>query len=89
MVSLLIAKEVHHGFEPQSGQTKDYEIGICYFSLKQATLRSKSKNMLAKIWKNMSAWNVYSWTVVSVGQHYKNPTKHVGLVQSRHHLIEM
>jgi hypothetical protein len=23
---------VHRGFEPRSGQTKDYKIGICYFS---------------------------------------------------------
>jgi len=25
------------------------------------------------------------WTVVSVVQHYKNPTQRVGLVQSKHH----
>jgi hypothetical protein len=28
---------------PQSGQTKDYEIGICCFSAKHAALRRKSK----------------------------------------------
>jgi len=28
---------VNRGFEPRSGQTKDYEIGICCFSAKHAT----------------------------------------------------
>ena len=32
---------------PQSGQTKDYEIGICCFSAKHAALRRKSKDWLA------------------------------------------
>jgi hypothetical protein len=30
----------------QSGQTKDYKIGICSFSAKHAALRSKSKDQL-------------------------------------------
>jgi hypothetical protein len=34
MVSMLALSEVDHGFEPQSGQTKDYEIGMCCFSAK-------------------------------------------------------
>jgi hypothetical protein len=29
MVSVVASSEVDHGFEPRSGQTKDYEIGIC------------------------------------------------------------
>jgi hypothetical protein len=33
-------------FEPQSGQTKDYKIGICCFSAKHAALQSKSKDWL-------------------------------------------
>jgi hypothetical protein len=37
-----------HGFEPRSGQTKDYEIGICCFSAKHAALRRKSKDWLAR-----------------------------------------
>ena len=34
--------------------------------------------------------HVYPWTVASMSLHYKNPTKHVGLIQSehRHHLIK-
>jgi hypothetical protein len=30
--------------EPQSGQTKDYQIGICCYSTKHAALRRKSKD---------------------------------------------
>ena len=33
---------VDHGFEHQSGQTKDYDIVICCFSAKHAALRSKT-----------------------------------------------
>jgi hypothetical protein len=33
-------------FEPQSGQTKNYKIGICCFSAKHAALQSKSKDWL-------------------------------------------
>jgi hypothetical protein len=38
------------------GQTKDYQIGICCFSAKQAALRKKSKNRLARNQDNVSAW---------------------------------
>ena len=34
MVCMLTSSAVDHGFEPRSGQTKDYKIGICYFSAK-------------------------------------------------------
>ena len=34
MVSVLASSVVDCGFEPYSGQTKDYEIGICCFSAK-------------------------------------------------------
>ena len=30
-VSVLTPSAVDRGFDPSSGQTKDYEIGICYF----------------------------------------------------------
>jgi hypothetical protein len=30
---------VDSGFETRSGQTKDYKIGICFFSAKHTTLR--------------------------------------------------
>jgi hypothetical protein len=34
--------------EPQSGQTKDYQIGICCYSAKHAALRRKSKDWLVR-----------------------------------------
>jgi hypothetical protein len=37
MVSVLTSSAVDRGFEPWSGQTKDYKIGICCFSAKHAT----------------------------------------------------
>ena len=44
MVSVLDSDVVDHVFEPQSGKTKDYEIGICCFSTKHPALRRKSKD---------------------------------------------
>jgi hypothetical protein len=41
MVSVLVSSAVDHGFEPHSGQTKDYKIDICCFFGKHAALRSK------------------------------------------------
>ena len=38
MVSVFASSTVDRGFEPQSGQTKDYKIGICCF-VKHAALR--------------------------------------------------
>ena len=43
MVSVLVSSAGDRGFEPRSGQTKDYKIGICYFSAKHAVLRKKSR----------------------------------------------
>jgi hypothetical protein len=40
-------------FEPWSGETKDYEIGICCFSTKHAAVRRKSKDWLAQNQKNV------------------------------------
>ena len=44
MVSIPASSVVDRGFEPRSGQTKDYAIGICCFSVKHAALRRKSKD---------------------------------------------
>jgi len=44
MVGMFALSTGYHGFEPRSGQTKDYEIGICYFSTNHIALRSKSKD---------------------------------------------
>ena len=57
MVSVLASRVVDRGFEPLSGQTKDYNIGICCFSAKHAALRSKSKDWLAWNQNNVSEWS--------------------------------
>jgi hypothetical protein len=67
MVSVLTSSVVDRGFKPRSGQTKDYKISICCFTAKQAALRSKSKDWLAR--NNVSEWSDMS-TVVSVSQLY-------------------
>ena len=60
MVSVLASRAVYLGFEPRSGQTKDYKIDICLFSPKQVTLRRKSKydwlvrNLNSVRWGDMS-----------------------------------
>ena len=57
MVSVLASIAVDRGFEPQSGQTKDYNNGICCFSANHATLRRKSKDWLARNQDNVSEWS--------------------------------
>jgi hypothetical protein len=56
MVSVLTSSAVDRGFEPRSGQTKDYKIGMCCFSAKHAVLRRKSKDWLARNQDNVSEW---------------------------------
>jgi hypothetical protein len=56
IVSVLASSPVGRVFEPRSGQTKDYTIGICYFSAKHAALRRKSKDWLARS-QNVSEWS--------------------------------
>ena len=56
MVSMLASSAVDRGFEPWSGQHKDYKIGMCCFSAKHAALRSKSKDWLARSQNNVSEW---------------------------------
>ena len=54
MASVLASSAIDRGLEPRSGQTKDYEIGICCFSAKHAALRKKSRNWLARNQNNVS-----------------------------------
>jgi len=51
---MIVSSTVARGFEPQSGQTKDYKIGICCFSAKHAALRRKCKDWLARNQDNVS-----------------------------------
>ena len=57
MISLLASSAVYRGFEAQSGQTKEYKIGICCFSVKHAVLRRKSKDWLVRNQKYVLEWN--------------------------------
>jgi hypothetical protein len=45
---------MYSGFKPQSGQTKDYKIGICCFYAKHAAERRKNKDWLARNQNNVS-----------------------------------
>ena len=56
MVSVIASSAIYHGFEPPSGQTKDYKIGICCFSDKHTAIRRKSKDWLARNQDNVSEW---------------------------------
>ena len=56
VVSVVASSAVDRGFEPRSGQTKDYKIGICCFSAKHTALRRKSKDWLAHNQNNLSEW---------------------------------
>jgi hypothetical protein len=44
MVSGLSSSAIDRGFESRSGQTKDYEIGMCCFSAKHPAVRRKLKS---------------------------------------------
>ena len=57
MDTVLAPSVIYRGFEPLSGQTKDYKIGICCFSAKHTTLRRKSKDLLAQNQDNVSEWS--------------------------------
>jgi hypothetical protein len=56
MVSVLASSAIDSGFERRSGQTKDYEIGICCFAAKHTVLWRKSKDWLARNRDNVSNW---------------------------------
>ena len=45
MVSMLALSVVDCGFEPWSGQTKDYKICICCFSARHAGERAKTGSL--------------------------------------------
>ena len=54
MISVLSSSAIDRGFEPRSGQTKYYKIGIYCFSARYAALRSKSKDRFARNRDDMS-----------------------------------
>jgi hypothetical protein len=81
MVSVLASSVVDHGFEPQSGQTKDYKIGICCICAKHAALRRKSKDCLPRNQNNSVERHVFARTI---------NIQRIDLAQSgpHHHLID-
>jgi hypothetical protein len=60
MVSVLASSAIYCGYETRSCQTKEYTIGICCFSAKNASLRRKSKDWLARNQNNVSEWSYIS-----------------------------
>jgi len=62
MVNMLASSVVDRGFEPRSGQTKGYIIGIC-LTAKHSALRRKSKDWLA--WNQDNVSECGYMTVVS------------------------
>ena len=57
MVNVPVSSAVDRGFEPRSGHIKDYEIGICCFSVNHAALRRNSKDWLARNQNYVSEWS--------------------------------
>ena len=57
MVSVLASSAIDCGYELRSCQTKEYKNGICCFSAKNAALRRKSKDWLARNRNNVSEWS--------------------------------
>jgi hypothetical protein len=90
MVSVLASCAVDLGFEPRSGQTKDYKIGIYCFSTKHAKLRRKSKDWLALNQDNVSEWGDISIRGLFFQRDSTIKIQLSVLVQSKpyHHLIE-
>ena len=48
MVSVFASIEVDRGFEPRSGQTKDYKIGMCCFSAKERSIHEKEQRFVQR-----------------------------------------
>jgi len=57
MGNVLTSSAIDCGFEPRSGQSKGYAIGICCFSTKHLALRRKSRDWLARNQDNVSDWS--------------------------------
>jgi len=89
MVSVLASSAVDREFEPQSGQTKDYKIGIYCFSAEQGE-RAKTNWLGIRIMYLSGATCLpadFCFSEVAL----QKPTKRVGLVQTRyrHHFNQM
>jgi hypothetical protein len=65
MVSVLASCAIDCGYELRSCQTKEYKNGICCFSAKNAALRRKNIDWLARNQNNESEWSDISTIVAS------------------------
>ena len=61
IVSVHASSEVDCEFEHWSGQTNDYENGICCLSANYESLRGKSKDLLARNQDNVTEWSRQSF----------------------------
>ena len=60
MVSVLVLSVVSHGFKPQSGQTKDYKIGICCLpTIKVLNIKETSEVSTNTGWLEIMIYNVF------------------------------
>jgi len=66
-----MASAVDRGFEPRSGQIKDYRIGICCFSAKHEAFRRKSKDWLARNENNVNNFVYDVFMVLYLEIHYR------------------
>ena len=57
MVNVVASSVGDREFESRSDQTKHYNIGICCFSSKRASLKRKSKDWMARNQDNGFEWN--------------------------------
>ena len=83
MVSVLVSSAVDRGFEPWSGQARDYNISICCLFAKHVALRRKSKDWLGRNQNNVSEWSGMSTRglLCQWAGTMKKPTERVGLEQ--------
>ena len=76
MVSMLASSVVDRGFKPRSRQIKEYKIGICCFSAKQAASR-RQQSLVARKQDNVSrvAQHVYPWDVLFYQEQFMKSIK--------------
>ena len=72
---MLASSAIDCEYEPRSCQTKEYKIGICCLSAKNAALRRKSKDWLARNQNNVSEWSDIStqWLLLAHLYHHLAP----------------
>jgi hypothetical protein len=46
MIRVLASSAVERAFEPRSGETKEYKIGICCFSAKARSIKEKEQRLV-------------------------------------------